>query len=103
MAEGRPQNIVADRLINAASQPAATAPSVSHVWHAIRQSCGLNSEFPLDVGVNPARGLVVLHPVRAEAPLKKIDNAAMFKLTGLNLGQIVGQGEQPETRIAQLS
>jgi hypothetical protein len=46
---------------------------------------------------------MVLHAVRAEAPLEKIDNAAMFKLTGLNLKQIVREGEQPETRVAQLA
>ena len=45
----------------------------------------------------------MLHAVRAEAALEKIDNAAVLKLTGLNLKQIVCEGEQPETCIAQLA
>jgi hypothetical protein len=28
---------------------------------------------------------MMFHAVRAKAPFEKIDNAAMFKLTGLNL------------------
>jgi hypothetical protein len=46
---------------------------------------------------------MVLYAIRAEAPLEKIDNAAMFKLTGLNLEHIVCERERPETRIAQLA
>jgi hypothetical protein len=41
---------------------------------------------------------MVLHAVRAEPPLEQIDNAAVLKLTRLNLKQI--EGEEPETRIA---
>ena len=54
---------------------------------------GFNAEFPLDVGVSLRRWLVALHAVRAEAPLEEIDNAAMLELTGLNLEQIVREGE----------
>src|SRR5579863_4917952 len=46
---------------------------------------------------------MMLHTVRAEAALEQIDNAAVFKLTGLHLKQIIGEGEQPETCIAQLA
>ena len=46
---------------------------------------------------------MVLHAIRAETPLEQIDDAAVFKLAGLHLQQIVGEREQPETRIAQLA
>jgi len=45
----------------------------------------------------------MFHAVRTEASLKEIDNAAMFKLAGLNLKQIVRESEEPETCIAQLA
>jgi hypothetical protein len=35
----------------------------------------------------------------AEAPLEKTDNAAMLELTGLDLEQVVREGEQPEACI----
>ncbi len=63
----------------------------------------LNSKLSLDVGVSLTRRLMMLHAIRAKAPLEKIDNAAMFKLTSLNLKQIVREGKQPETCIAQLA
>jgi hypothetical protein len=46
---------------------------------------------------------VVLDVVHTEAPLEKIDNAAVFKLVCLNLSQVVGEGEPPETCSAQLA
>src|SRR5262249_476181 len=42
----------------------------------------LDPKFPLDIGIGLTGRLMVLHAVRAEAPLEKIDNAALFKLTG---------------------
>jgi hypothetical protein len=36
---------------------------------------------------------MVLYAGRAEAPLERIDNAAMFNLTDLNLKQIVCEDE----------
>jgi hypothetical protein len=62
-----------------------------------------NRKLPLDVGIGFARRFVMLHTIRTEAPLKEIDNAAMFKLAGLNLEQIVGESEEPETCITQLA
>ena len=56
---------------------------------------GLNPKRALDIGVSLARRLMMLHAVRAEATLEKIDNAAMLKLAGLHLKQIVGEREQP--------
>jgi hypothetical protein len=44
----------------------------------------------------------MLHAVRAETPVEKIDNAAMFKLAGLNFQHIVRENEEPEACIAQL-
>ena len=61
---------------------------------------GLNPKLSFDVGVSLARRLMVLHTVCTEAALEKIDDAAVFELTGLNLEQIVREREQPETRIA---
>ena len=46
---------------------------------------------------------MVLHAVRTEPPLEQIDNAAVLELTRLSLKQIVGEGEEPETRIAELA
>ena len=45
----------------------------------------------------------MLYAIRAEAPFEKISNAAVFKLTGLYLEQIVRKSEQPKTRVAQLA
>jgi hypothetical protein len=59
---------------------------------------GPDPKLSLDVGVSLARRLMMFHAVHAEAPLEKIDNAAIFKLTGLNLKQIVREGKQPEKR-----
>ena len=39
---------------------------------------GFNPKLPFDIGVSLARRLMVLYAIRAEAPLKKIDNAAML-------------------------
>ncbi len=55
---------------------------------------GLNPKLPLDISISLARGLVMLHAICAKAPLEEIGNAAMFKLTGLNLKQIVCEGKQ---------
>ena len=44
-----------------------------------------------------------LHAIRAKSSLEEIDDAAMFKLTGLNFEQIVSESEEPKTRIAQLA
>jgi hypothetical protein len=38
----------------------------------------------------------MLRAICAEASFEKVDNAAMLELAGLNLKQIVGEGEQPE-------
>ena len=46
---------------------------------------------------------MVLHAVRTEPPLEQVGDAAMFKLTGLNIEQIVRESEEPKTRIAQLA
>src|ERR1700722_15803519 len=45
----------------------------------------------------------MFHAICAEASLEKVDNATMLELPGLNLEQIVGEGEQPETRSPQLA
>ena len=99
-----PQNIVADaldqRCFPAGRDGAERVPCMAGDQAELR---GLNAKLPLDIGVSLARRLVMLHAVRAESPLEQIDNAAMFKLAGLNLKQIVRQREQPETRIAQLA
>jgi len=98
------QNIVAgsldQRCFPAGRYRAKRVPCMARDKAELR---GLNSKLPPDIGVSLARGLMVFHAVRAEAPLEQIDNAAMFKLTGLNLGQIVRESEQPETGIAQLA
>ena len=89
-----PQNIVADPL-DQGCFPAGrhSAKRVPCMAGDKTELGGLNPKLPLDVGVSLARRLMVLHAVRAEAPLEKIDNAAMLKLTGLNLKQIVREGE----------
>jgi hypothetical protein len=46
---------------------------------------------------------MMLDAVRAEAPLEKFHNAAVLKLSGLHLEQVVGEREQPEPRLAQLT
>jgi hypothetical protein len=46
---------------------------------------------------------MVLDAVCTESPFKQIDNAAMFKLAGLNFKQVVGQSEEPKNCIAQLA
>jgi hypothetical protein len=96
------QNIVADPFDQRGS-PAGrhSAKRVPCVAGDKTESRGLYPKLRLDVGVSLPLRLMVLYAVRAEAPLEKIDNAAMLKLTGLNLKQIVGEGEQPETCIAQ--
>ncbi len=63
----------------------------------------LYPQLPLDIGVSLTRRLVVLDAVHAEAPIEKIDNAAVFKLTCLNLSQVVGEGEQAKSCVAQLA
>src|SRR5215469_5653444 len=97
-----PSTSLPTRLISAASQPAATAPKrVPSMARDKAELRRLNSKLPLDIGVSLTRRFMVLHAVGAKAPLEQIDNAAMFELTGLNLEQIVGQREQPKTRIAK--
>jgi hypothetical protein len=64
---------------------------------------GFNPKLLLDIGVGLTRRLMVLHAVCAEAPLEEVDNATMFKLTRLNLKQVIREGEEPETRLAQLA
>ena len=63
----------------------------------------LHSKLFLDVGISLARRFVVLHGVRTEPSFKQIDDAAMLKPACLNLEQIVREGEEPETCIAQLA
>src|SRR5689334_24663253 len=46
---------------------------------------------------------MVLHAIRAESPIKEIDNAAVLELASLNLKQVVRESEEPETRVAQLA
>jgi hypothetical protein len=96
------QNIVADpdqRCFPAGSHGAEPIPCMTGDK---AESGGFNPKLPLDVGVSLTRRLMVLNAVRAEAPLEKINNATMLKLTGLNLKQIDREREQPETGIAQL-
>jgi hypothetical protein len=64
---------------------------------------GLNRKRSLDIGISLARRFVMLHAVRAETPLKEIDNAAMLKLASLDLKQIVREREEPEPCISQLA
>jgi hypothetical protein len=61
---------------------------------------GFHPQLPLDVSVSLAQRLMMLHAIRAETPVEKIYNAAMFKLSRLYLKQIVGEREQPEACIA---
>ena len=61
---------------------------------------GLDRKLSLDIAISLARRLVMLHAVRTEASLEEIDDAAMFKLAGLNLQQIVREREEPETGVA---
>src|SRR3954465_2013588 len=49
----------------------------------------LSLKLPLDIGAGLARRFMVLHAVGAEPSLEEIDDAAMLKLTGLNLEQII--------------
>ena len=99
-----PQNVVADpldqRCFPAGRHGAKRVPCMARDKTELR---GFHPKLPLDVSVSLARRLMVLHAIRAETPLEKIDNAAMFKLAGLHLKQIVGEREQPETCIAQLA
>src|SRR5579863_10059741 len=62
-----------------------------------------DAEFPFYVGVSLGRRLMMLDAIRAEPPLEEIDNVAMLQLTSLHFQQIVGEGEEPETRVAQLA
>ena len=98
------QNIVSDpldqRRFPAGRHGAERVPRMARDKAELR---GPNAQLPLYIGVGLARGFMMLHAVHAEVPLELIDNAAMFKLTGLNLEQIVCEGEQPETCIAQLA
>ena len=64
---------------------------------------GHNCKLSLDIGISLARRFVMLHAVRAETPLKEIDNAAMLKLASLDLKQIVRECEEPEPCISQLA
>ena len=61
-----------------------------------------SSELFLDISVRFARRFMALHAVRAESSLEEIDDAAMFKLTGLNFKQIVRESEEPKTRSVYL-
>ena len=45
----------------------------------------------------------MFHAIGTESPFKEIDDAAMLELTGLHFKQIVGEAEEPETRIAKLT
>ena len=98
------QNIVADPLdqrgFPARRHGAKRVPGMARDKAELR---GLDTELLLDISVSLARRLMVLHAVRAETPLEKIDDAAMFKLAGLYFEQIVGEREQPETRVAQFA
>jgi hypothetical protein len=55
----------------------------------------LDPKVSFDIGVSLSRRLMVLDTVRAEAPLEKIGNAAVFKLASLHLEQVIREGEQP--------
>jgi hypothetical protein len=89
-----PQNIIADpldqRCFPAGRDGAERVPCVTGDQTELG---GFNAKLPRDVGVSLGRRLVALDAVRAEAPLEEIDNAAMLQLTGLNLKQIVREGE----------
>ena len=98
------QNIVADtldqRALPARRDGAESVPGVARNEAELR---GLGAELILDISVSLPRRFMMLHAVRAEAALKQIDDAAMLELTGLNFKQIIGEGEEPETRIAKLT
>jgi hypothetical protein len=81
-----PQNIVAD-LLDQRRSPADRhgAERVPGMARDQAEPGGLNPELPLDLGASLARRLMVLYAVRGVVPLKKIDNAAVFELTGLHL------------------
>jgi hypothetical protein len=99
-----PQHIVANPLdqrgFPAGRHRAKRIPCVARDKTEFR---GLDTKLGLDMGISLARRLMVLHAVGAEAPLEQIDNSAILKLTGLNFQQIIREGEQPETRVAQLA
>src|SRR5712672_958766 len=69
------QNVVADpldqRRFPAGRHRAKRVPCMARDETELRR---LNRKLPLDVGVSLPRRLMVLHAVRAEAPLEKIDN-----------------------------
>jgi hypothetical protein len=46
---------------------------------------------------------VAFHAVRTESSFKQTGDAAMLELAALNFEQIVREGEEPETCIAQLA
>ena len=98
------QHIVADafdqRALPARRNRAESIPGVAGDETELR---GPNSKLFLDISVSLRRRLVVFHAVGAEAPFKQIDNAAVLELAGLHFKQIVGETEEPETRIAQLA
>ena len=98
------QNIIADTLdqrrLPARSDGAERVPCVASDKTKLG---GLNRKLSLDVSISLARRFVMLHAIGTEASLKEIDNAAMFKLSSLNLKQIVRESEKPETCIAQLA
>jgi len=98
------QNIVADtldqRCLPARRDGAEGVPGVAGDQTELG---GFNPEFFLHIGVSLGRRLVVLDAVGTESSFKQIDNAAMFKLAGLNLKQVVGEREEPKTCIAQLA
>ncbi len=64
---------------------------------------GLDCKLSCDIGISLGRRFAMLHAIGTELPFKEIDNAAMLKLAGLNLKQIVRKSEKPETCIAQLA
>jgi hypothetical protein len=98
------QNIIADALdqrrFPARGDGAERVPGVAGDKTELG---GLGSKLFLDISVSLRRRLMVLHAVRAESPFEQIDDAAMFELAGLHFKQIVGEAEEPETRIAQLA
>ena len=88
------QHIIADtfdqRGLPACRDGAERVPGVAGDHAELR---GFGAEFLLDIGVSLARRLVMLDAVRAEPALEQIDDAAMLKLSGLHLEQVVGQRE----------
>ena len=64
---------------------------------------GLSTKLFLDITISLRRRFMVLYPVGAEPPLEEINNAAALKLSRLNLKQVVGEGEEPKARMAQLA